>query len=204
MATAPPGRAPGELAPRPSRVVPVLARVLLGVLGAALLGGCRGNGGGTGLDLVLPEGVGRRVELVPRSAFAEYVELPDLRRELRITLANYELGCERYVPPGPGELLFVLTIATPEKEPIAVGTVPSGGAPAPDAGPLPRKTAFAVARQGDRGFDFPNGGSVELSSVDLSTSGRVNGVLALEFPGDGTRPAAGAHGKFEARMCRGE
>jgi hypothetical protein len=153
---------------------------------------------------VLPEGVGRRVELAPRSAFAEYVELPELRRELRITLASYELGCERYVPPGANDLLFVLTITTPEKEPIGPGTVPFGGAPSPDAGVLTRKTAFAVARQGERGFDFPSGGTVELANVDLSASGRVNGVLALEFPGDGTRPAAGAHGKFEARMCRGE
>jgi hypothetical protein len=191
---------PRELAPNPKRA----ARLNAVVLAAALLAGCRGGGSGANVDLVLPEGVGTRVELTPRAAFAEYVELPELRRELRITLANYELGCERYVPPGPNELLFVLTIATPEKEPVGVGTIPFGGAPAPDAGVLGRKTAFAVARQGDRGFDFPSGGTVELSSVDLSASGRVSGALGLEFPGDGTRPAAGAHGKFEARMCRGE
>ena len=203
MAPAPPGRPPRELAHRTTALPVALATAGI-VFGMVTLGGCRGDGGGPNLDLVLPEGVGRRVELVPRSAFAEYVELPELRRELRITLASYELGCDRYVPPGPNDLLFVLTIATPEKEPIAAGTVPFGGAPAADAGVLTRKTAFAVARQGEHGFDFPSGGTVELSNVDLTASGRVNGVLALEFPGDGTRPAAGAHGKFEARMCRGE
>lgn len=203
MAPAPSGRAPRELAPLRRHCSAVIGTASV-VLGTAALGGCRGDGGGPSLDLVLPEGVGRRVELAPRSAFAEYVELPELRRELRITLASYELGCDHYVPPGPNDLLFVVTITTPEKEPIAAGTVPSGGAPAADAGVLTRKTAFAVARQGEHGFDFPSGGTVELSSVDLSASGRVSGVLALEFPGDGTRPAAGAHGKFEARMCRGE
>lgn len=206
MASAPSGRPPRRQLAGISLSAPTRSKLVtaLGVFGVMLIAGCRGGADGPSIDLVLPEGVGRRVELAPRSAFAEYVELPELRRELRITLASYELGCDRYAPPGPNDLLLVVTVITPEKEPIGVGTVTSGSAPAPDAGLLTRKTVFAVARQGERGFDFPNGGGVELSSVDLSASGRVSGVLALEFPGDGTRPAAGAHGKFVARMCRGE
>jgi hypothetical protein len=155
------------------------------------------------LDLVLPEGVGRRVELKPRAAFAEYVELPELRRELRVTLASYPLSCDRYVAPGPTDLLFVLTLVGPPREAFVPGTVPLGTAPAADAGAPQRSTAFAVARQGERGFDFPSGGTVELRSVDLSPTGGVGGVLSLECPGDGSRPASGAHGKFQARMCHG-
>jgi hypothetical protein len=155
------------------------------------------------VDLVLPEGTGRRVELKPRSAFAEYVELPELRRELRITLASYPLSCDRYVAPGPTDLLFVLTLSTPPRAAFVPASIPFGTAPPIDAGAAERVGAFAVARQGDRGFDFPSGGTVELRSVDLAPTGSVSGVLSLEFPGDGTRPASGAHGKFDARMCHG-
>ena len=45
--------------------------------------------------------------------------------------------------------------------------------------------------------------SRRLAIVDLAPTGSVSGVLSLEFPGDGTRPASGAHGKFDARMCHG-
>jgi hypothetical protein len=172
-------------------------------LGLLALPACHGESSGSSVDLVLPEGTGRRVELTPRSAFAEYVELPELRRELRVTLASYPLSCDRYVAPGPTELLFVLTLSTAPRTDFVPASIPFGTAPPVDAGPVERAGAFAVARQGDRGFDFPSGGSVELRSVDLAPTGSVSGVLSLEFPGDGTRPASGAHGKFEARMCHG-
>jgi hypothetical protein len=165
---------------------------------------CRGQAASSNVDLLLPDGVGRRVELVPKTAFAEYVELPELRHELRITLASYALSCDRYVAPGPDDLLLTVTLDAPASEPLHPGTYPLEGADPPDAGATARLKAFAVARQGERGFDFPNGGNVELRSVDLGPAGQVSGVLALEFPGDGTRSAAGAHGKFEAHLCRGE
>jgi len=179
---------------KPARVTAALALTLVA---------CHGEQEASSIDLVLPEGVGRRVELKPRSAFAEYVELPELRRELRVTIASYPLSCDRYVAPGPSDTLFVLTLVGPPRSEFAPGTIPLGTAPATDAGALERTTAFAVARQGERGFDFPSGGTVELRGVDLTATGSVGGVLSLEFPGDGSRPASGAHGKFQARMCHG-
>lgn len=192
MAPAAPGRA------RATRKLTLFALCALFTLG------CRGEAASSNVDLLLPDGVGRRVELVPKTAFAEYVELPELRHELRITLASYALSCDRYVPPGPDDLLLTVTLDAPAAEPLHPGTFPLEAADPPDAGATARPKAFAVARQGERGFDFPNGGSVELRSVDLGPAGQVSGVLALEFPGDGTRAAAGAHGKFEAHLCHGE
>lgn len=165
-------------------------------------GSCRNEQRSNGVDLLLPDGVGRRVELVPKSAFAEYVELPEQRHELRITLASYEVTCRAYVAPGPNDVLFVLTLSSPPATPLKPGTFPLEAPGVPDGGVAPRAAAYAVARQGERGFDFPAGGSLELRTVDLAPSGRVSGLLALEFPGDGTRSAAGARGKFEARMCQ--
>jgi hypothetical protein len=170
-----------------------------------LLFACRGENAESGLDLLIPDGVGRRVALAPKTAFAEYVELPELRRELRLTFASYSLSCDHYVPPpGPDDVLFVLTLASPPAEPFHAGSYPLDSADLPDAGPTTRAKGFAVVRQGGRGFDFPSGGAVELRSVEFTPGGLVSGVLALEFPGDGTRPPAGAHGKFEAHLCRGE
>ncbi len=182
---------------RPTRQLKTTALAVVWLLAA-----CRGEQPRSNVDLVLPEGGGRRVELTPKSAFAEYVELPELRHELRITLASYELSCDAYVAPGPSDTLLVVTLTTPASEPLKAGTLPLVGPSPPDAGTTTRGTAFAVARQGDRAFEFPAGGLVELRALDLSPSGSVSGKLALEFPGDGRRPASGAHGRFDARMCQ--
>jgi hypothetical protein len=171
---------------------------------ALVLLACHDDNAASTVDLLVPDGVGRRVEFVPKTAFAEYVELPELRRELRITLANYTLSCDRYVPPGPKDVLFVLTLTSPAAEPFHPGTYPLETADAPDAGATTKAKGFAVARQAERGFDFPSGGMVELRAIDSAPGGLVSGVLALEYPGDGTRPPAGAHGKFDAHLCRGE
>jgi len=180
----------------------IIRPAALGLVAAFLVAACRGQQTTSSVDLVLPEGVGRRVELAPKAAFAEYVELPELRHELRVTLASYETSCRSYVPPGPTDALFVVTVVWPPAEPPHPGIYALEVARKPDAGAPIRSGAYAVARQGDHGFDFPPGGSIDLRAVDLSPAGRVSGVLALEFPGDGNRPAAGAHGKFEARMCQ--
>jgi hypothetical protein len=188
-------------APRRARTARELVR-LAALTFFSLAAGCRNDQQTSAVDLLLPDGVGRRVELVPKSAFAEYVELPEQRHELRITLASYDVTCRAYVAPGPNDVLFVMTLSTPPAAPLAPATFPLEAPGVPDGGVAPRPSAYAVARQGDRAFDFPAGGSLDLRTVDLSPTGRVGGVLALEFPGDGTRPAAGAHGKFEARMCQ--
>jgi hypothetical protein len=187
------------MAPAPSRR-PFSARWLILCLALA----CRSDPAPANLDLVLPEGNGRRTSLAVRSAFAEYAELGELGRELRITLASYALSCERYVAPGPDDLLLVVTLTLPATETLRPGSVPALG---PEAGGAPgarptRPSALPVVRHGERSYVFPPGGSVELTELDLSPTGRVRGVLSLEFAGDGTRPAAGARGKFDARICR--
>jgi hypothetical protein len=166
--------------------------------------GCRTQNTPSTLDLALPDGSGQRTELAPRSAFAEYVELPDLRKELRITLASYALSCEEYVAPGPEDVALVVTITLPAADPLVPGVFASAAASLVDAGAkVTRATSFVVARRGARSFVFPPGGSIELREIDVTPTGAVRGLLAYEFPGDGVRPAAGARGKFDARMCSG-
>ena len=170
------------------------------------LGACRGDPAPSNVDLVLPDGSGRRTAFSVRSAFAEYVELGELRRELRITLASYALSCERYVEPGPDDVLLTVTVTLPPNEPAKPGSISAGSSePAEaDAGPISRPSALPVARHGGRAYVFPPGGALELSDIDLGPTGRVRGILAFEFAGDGTRPAASARGKFDARICRAQ
>jgi hypothetical protein len=184
-------------------LVPRSARWLIPLLALA---GCRNDPAPSSIDLVLPDGTGRRTPFEVRSSFAEYVELGELRRELRITLASYALSCERYVAPGPDDVLLTVTVTAPASDPLRPGSIPASSAEASesDGGKVSRPSALPVARRGPRSYVFPGGGSLELGELDLSPAGRVRGVLAFEFAGDGARPAASARGKFEARICRAQ
>jgi hypothetical protein len=65
-----------------------------------------------------------------------------------------------------------------------------------------RAYTVPVIRRGARGYPLPPGGTLELEHVEFGRSGVVKGAMAFEFPGDGTRPASSAKGKFSARLCR--
>jgi hypothetical protein len=167
---------------------------------------CRGERHVDAIELVVPDGTGRTLELVPRAAFAEYVEVPDAANELRVTLATFDVSCERYVAPGADDSMLILTLKMPPSEKPHTGSYASTPPLPVDGGTdsVGRAHAVTVVRRGGRGFTFPPGGTLELSEVDLGRSGRVAGTLALEFAGDAVRPASSAKGKFSARLCRSD
>src|SRR5947209_10308550 len=63
-------------------------------------------------DVTLVDGADT-LHFATKSAFAEYVELPGVENELRITLASYELSCEHWERPKDGETALTITIVTP-------------------------------------------------------------------------------------------
>ncbi len=136
-----------------------------------------------------------KISFAPESAFAEYIELPGVGHELRITLASYAVSCENWIAPTRDQVLVNVLV-----------TVPPGAPPGPGAyawsGPSDRARALPSARIGPRGYEFPPGGSVTLSNVELEARGSVTGVLAFEFPGDAERPAKSLSGAFDAKLCR--
>jgi hypothetical protein len=176
------------------------------VLTAAALIGCRGEKPKAAIELVVPDGSGHTMGLTPRSAFAEYVEVPDSANELRITLATHDVSCERYVAPGENDTVVVVTLKTPPTEKPRAGSFASTPPLPGDAGSnaLGRAYAVPVIRRGQRGYALSPGGTLELELVDLGRSGVVKGRLAFEYPGDGTHPASSAKGKFTARLCRSD
>ncbi|HEX6272448.1 MAG TPA: hypothetical protein VFZ53_05390 [Polyangiaceae bacterium] len=164
---------------------------------------CRAEKPRDTIELVVPDGSGRTVELAPRSAFAEYVEVPESANELRVTLASYDVSCERYVAPGADDTVLVVTLKLPPGEKPRPGSFASTRPLSEDGGsPLGRAYAVPVIRRGARGHALPPGGTLELELVEFGRSGVVKGAVAFEFPGDGTRPASSAKGKFSARLCR--
>lgn len=177
--------------------------VLVAALAVALTG-CRSEPPLGTLSILLPEPSAKAREIVLRAAFAEYVELPELRRELRLTLASYELSCDRYVEPGPDDLVVMVTVVSPAAEPLPTGTVAAVSPEIVDGGEdvAVRRSVVTVARRADRSFVLPAGGTLEIGAFDPSPGGRLHGILALEFPGDGRSPAASVRGKFHARTCQ--
>jgi len=136
-----------------------------------------------------------RTSFAPVAAFAEYVELPGLRHELTITLASYRASCSEFVPPTTGQTLVTVVVTTPISEPPAAKRYHHGG-------PSEQARALPTVRLGARGYELAPGGSVELSRVELSAQGLVEGQLAFEFPGDAERAAQRVSGRFSARICR--
>jgi hypothetical protein len=137
-----------------------------------------------------------------KSAFAEYVELPGARNELRITLASYTVSCEHWVAPKDGELALLVTVVTPADQKPAPASYAWTGIPPHDQ-PIPHEGyALPKALLGSHSRLFDPGGSVRLATVSLDLHTALTGALAFEYPGDGNRPATRIDGVFEAKICR--
>jgi hypothetical protein len=177
---------------------------LWGMLVALATGaGCHPDSGAT-VQLVVGRGDAGQRSFVPRTALARYVELPREHNELILTLSSYEASCERFVPPGAGQASVTVTIVTPPGRKPGAGSYDWSG-PDPRGGTKSRpEHAYAepTARIGSRSYIFPPGGSVQLKRVALDPHGRVDGLLAFEFPGDAERPAMSIKGRFHAKICR--
>jgi hypothetical protein len=142
-----------------------------------------------------------------KGAFSEYVEVPEQRNELRITLASYGVSCEQWIPPGKDDTAILVTIVTPPGTPPTAAKYPWVGLPAePTEGApsLPHPTAYALPKAlvGPASRLFEPGGSVQLSRVDVEMRGAIEGTLAFEFPGTADRPATRLDGGFSAALCR--
>jgi hypothetical protein len=136
-----------------------------------------------------------------RSAYAEYVDLPGLRSELRLTFASYAVSCERWIPPRDGDSAVTVVIALPADSHPTATSYPWAGMP-PQGEPLHEAHALPKALLGSRSRLFEPGGSIRLSAVQLDPHGSVSGILAFEFPGDSEHPLTRVDGAFDAKMCR--
>ena len=169
----------------------------------ALCSACRG-GEAPSLYVVAGAGSEDRVEFRPRASYAQYVELPSLHRELRITLASFESSCEAFSSSGDTGTSVAILLLAPSGTAIEPGSYPWAGHAAhggTDQEPE-HPYAFPSVRLGKRSVFFEPGGEIELASVPSELGGKVSGLLSFEFAGDAEHPATSLKGQFSANLCR--
>jgi hypothetical protein len=161
---------------------------------AGLLTGCS-RAEKPSVQLVVGANPNETTSFSPEVSFAEYVAIRGSHTELRITVASYAASCERFVAPGPDQALVTVVVTTPADDPPHLASYPWSG-------PSDRARAAPSARVGSRGYEFPPGGELTLTRVELEPQGSVAGSFNFEFPGNADTTQKGLHGRFEARLCR--
>ncbi|MGE0326498.1 MAG: hypothetical protein AB7K71_12085 [Polyangiaceae bacterium] len=179
-------------------------RAASAMLALVLLSGLLGCDEQQVAPLEVDVGVGEPVQFKPKAAFAEYVELPGLRNELRITLADYEASCEQFVPPPEGKVMVSVVVATPSSMALQPGSYTWAG---PElrgtaAGVQAHPVAEPTVRIGSKGYLFGAGGGVQLQAVNLDEYGEVSGVMGFEAAAADGRGPSRVRGRFRAKICR--
>jgi hypothetical protein len=167
---------------------------------ASLLPSSTGCGERSNYEVSVVQG-GNTTRFAVRTAFAEYVELPESHNELDLTIAGYATSCEHWTPPKDGEASVTVVIVTPPGTRPVPGSYAWAGLPKPDE-PIRAAYALPKAQLGAQSRLFEPGGQVRLSQVELDPHGAVRGTLAFEYPGDAEHPATRVDGGFEAKVCR--
>jgi hypothetical protein len=138
----------------------------------------------------------------PRSAVAEYVEVPDARQELKVTLASGEAACDRFVALQAGETAVSVVLVTPPGSKPAAGVFPAAPGASDTKGSITSAYVVPKAFVGQESRVLGPGGGMRLTQVQLVPGGVVEGVLAFENAGSATAPATRLNGAFRARFCR--
>lgn len=116
---------------------------------ALLLSGCKKK---EEQPFTLQVGPDQIIRFEAKSAFAHYYELNGEDDVLRIILASYELGCQDYLPPQPGQALLTITVKVPPHETLVTGRYLWEGIPEAPKEPLEGEApAPPAAKEADAG-----------------------------------------------------
>jgi hypothetical protein len=185
--------------------MPVARQLLVAFASFALASACRERHEPL-IQLVTGTGSEQLLNLSPKTAFAEYVELPTQGDQLSIVLTNFALSCDEYLPTPNDGVMITLTFIMPVGLHPTVGTYPWPGLPpnATTLADLDLKTPIVipVVKHGPKTTTLLPGGSVDLQHLSLERQGEVAGVMRLEQSGDEGRPATRLFGSFVAKVCR--
>jgi hypothetical protein len=144
------------------------------------------------------------VEFRPQASYAQYVELPNLHRELRVTLSSLPAHCQDFSSLGDSGVSVSVSVLAPSGTPIESGDYPWSGHAAHEGSEQQPEHPYALpaARLGQRSVFFEPGGEIEFSSVPTEAGSKVRGLLSFEFPGDAEHAATSLKGQFSASLCR--
>lgn len=179
--------------------------LLVAMVTLALASGCRERNEPL-IQLVTGTGNEQLLNLSPKTAFAEYVELPTQGDQLSIVLTNFPLSCDEYEPTPADGVMITLTFIMPVGQHPIAGTYPWPGLPptASNLADLDLKAPIVipVVKQGPKSMTLLPGGSVDIQHLSLERQGEVTGVMRLEQSGDEGHPATRLFGSFVAKVCR--
>jgi len=166
---------------------------------ALLLGACRDNVGAP-IRLVLGPAASDELTLTPRASLAELIEVSATESALLLTLTSGARTCEpaREPPPEPEAAAVSLRLWLPGGAKLEPGKFPLlDGEHGSD-----KPYAVATVKLHGRRQELRAGGDLEITRVDPTPQGTLEGLLKLEFTGDATHPATRVSGHFLARFCR--
>jgi len=151
------------------------------------------------IDVLLGAGAART--FAPVSALARYIELAGEPDRLTIVLSSYEVGCDRFENPPPGEIFVSVTVEAPPGVGLKTGDFPWPGLV---DGVLSAETPVALpfVRLASEGRALPGGGLLKLDTLEPVLHGQVRGSLLFQDSSEGGAPTFRLVGPFSARICR--
>lgn len=176
-----------------------LERQLRGVAAGALLlvAGCRDNASAP-IRIVLGPAASDEFTLTPRASLAELIEVSPTDSTLLLTLTSTAKTCDAQPEPEPDAASVALRLWLPAGTKLEPGKFPLlEGSPTSD-----KPFAVATVKLHGRRQELRAGGDLELSRVDPTPQGTLEGLLKLEFTGDESRAATRVSGHFLAHFCR--
>ncbi|HYQ16475.1 MAG TPA: hypothetical protein VEQ58_11980 [Polyangiaceae bacterium] len=167
------------------------------MLGLLLLTACRDNVGAP-IRIVLGATANDELTLTPRASLAELIEISPTETALLLTLTSAARTCDALPQDEPDAASVALRLWLPGAAKLEPGTFPLlEGTPTSD-----KPYAVATVKLHGRRQELRAGGDLQLTQVDSSPQGSLEGLLKLEFTGDATHPATRVSGHFLARFCR--
>jgi len=164
--------------------------------------------------ITLQVGPDRILHFSPKSAYAQYFELPGEGDLLRIILASYPVPCKTYVPPGKGDVYVTVTLHSEPGKPLTGREFSWEGlpvayfsdlrpAPSPAEAPSPN-WALPYVRLAQESRPLPPGGHVKLARFSREPFGVVEGEFKFSDAGDGEAATAALLGSFRVQLCHVE
>ena len=162
-----------------------------------LLASCRDNVGAP-IRIVLGPSASDELTLTPRASLAELIEVSPNETALLVTLTSAARPCDAPPEPEPDAASVALRLWLPGAAKLEPGAYPlREGSPTSD-----KPFAVATVMLHGRREELRAGGELQLSHVDPTPQGTLEGLLKLEFTGDASHPATRVSGHFLARFCR--
>lgn len=135
--------------------------------------------------------------LIPRAAIAELIEISPTESVLLLTLSSTARSCDAPAAPDPEAVGVSIRLTLASGAKLVAGNYPMLPVTTPD-----KPSLLVTVKMRTRRQELRPGGELQLTGVDPSPQGALEGRIAFEFSGELDQPATRVSGRFLARFCR--